>query len=48
MSDTGCRLGYDAWALLRAARDKAAHGRAAEAQADIANQRTLDGSAKAW
>ena len=37
MSDTGCRLGEDAKALLRAARDKAAHGRAAEAQADIAN-----------
>ena len=37
LSDTGCRLGEDAKALLRAARDKAAHGRAAEAQADIAN-----------
>jgi hypothetical protein len=36
-SDTGCRLGEDAKALLRAARDKATHGRAAEAQADIAN-----------
>jgi pimeloyl-ACP methyl ester carboxylesterase len=38
LSDTGCRLGEDARALLRAARDKAAKGRAAEAQADIANQ----------
>lgn len=38
LSDTGCRLGEDAKALLRAARDKAAMGRAAEAQADIANQ----------
>jgi pimeloyl-ACP methyl ester carboxylesterase len=37
LSDTGCRLGEDAKALLRAARDKAAQGRAAEAQADIAN-----------
>jgi pimeloyl-ACP methyl ester carboxylesterase len=36
LSDTGCRLGEDAKALLRAARDKAARGRAAEAQADIA------------
>jgi pimeloyl-ACP methyl ester carboxylesterase len=35
LSDTGCRLGEDAKALLRAARDKAAHGRAAEAQADV-------------
>jgi pimeloyl-ACP methyl ester carboxylesterase len=38
LSDTGCRLGEDAKALLRAARDKAAQGRAAEAQADIANR----------
>jgi pimeloyl-ACP methyl ester carboxylesterase len=37
LSDTGCRLGEDAKALLRAARDKATQGRAAEAQADIAN-----------
>jgi pimeloyl-ACP methyl ester carboxylesterase len=37
LSDTGCRLGDEAKALLRAARDKAAQGRAAEAQADIAN-----------
>jgi pimeloyl-ACP methyl ester carboxylesterase len=37
LSDTGCRLGEDAKALLQAARDKATHGRAAEAQADIAN-----------
>jgi pimeloyl-ACP methyl ester carboxylesterase len=37
LSDTGCRLGEDAKALLRAARDKAAQARAAEAQADIAN-----------
>jgi pimeloyl-ACP methyl ester carboxylesterase len=37
LSDTGCRLGEDAKALLRAARDKAAQGRAPEAQADIAN-----------
>jgi pimeloyl-ACP methyl ester carboxylesterase len=37
LSDTGCRLGEDAKALLGAARDKATHGRAAEAQADIAN-----------
>jgi pimeloyl-ACP methyl ester carboxylesterase len=37
LSDTGCRLGEEAKALLRAARDKAAQGRAAEAQADIAN-----------
>jgi pimeloyl-ACP methyl ester carboxylesterase len=37
LSDTGCRLGEDAKALLRSARDKAAKGRAAEAQADIAN-----------
>jgi pimeloyl-ACP methyl ester carboxylesterase len=37
LSDTGCRLGEDARTLLRAARDKAAHARAAEAQADIAN-----------
>jgi pimeloyl-ACP methyl ester carboxylesterase len=36
LSDTGCRLGEDAKALLRAARDKAAGGRAAEAQADVA------------
>ena len=36
LSDTGCRLGEDAKAMLRAARDKAAQGRAAEAQADIA------------
>jgi pimeloyl-ACP methyl ester carboxylesterase len=36
LSDTGCRLGEDAKALLRAARDKAAHGRAAQAQADVA------------
>jgi pimeloyl-ACP methyl ester carboxylesterase len=36
LSDTGCRLGEDAKALLRAARDKAARGRAAEAQADVA------------
>src|SRR4029453_19286354 len=35
--DTGCRLGEDAKAVLGAARDKAAQGRAAEAQADIAN-----------
>jgi pimeloyl-ACP methyl ester carboxylesterase len=38
LSDTGCRLGEDAKALLRAARDKAAQGRAAEAQADVAKQ----------
>jgi pimeloyl-ACP methyl ester carboxylesterase len=37
LSDTGCRLGEDAKVVLRAARDKAARGRAAEAQADIAN-----------
>jgi pimeloyl-ACP methyl ester carboxylesterase len=37
LSDTGWRLGEDAKALLRSARDKAAQGRAAEAQADIAN-----------
>jgi pimeloyl-ACP methyl ester carboxylesterase len=37
LSDTGCRLGEDAKALLAAARDKAAQGRAAEAQAEIAN-----------
>jgi pimeloyl-ACP methyl ester carboxylesterase len=36
LSDTGCRLGEDAKALLRAARDKAASARAAEAQADVA------------
>jgi pimeloyl-ACP methyl ester carboxylesterase len=36
LSDTGCRLGEDAKALLRAARDKAARGRAAQAQADVA------------
>ncbi|HEX6674984.1 MAG TPA: alpha/beta hydrolase [Actinomycetes bacterium] len=36
LSDTGCRLGEDAKALLRAARDKAARGRAAGAQADVA------------
>jgi pimeloyl-ACP methyl ester carboxylesterase len=36
LSDTGYRLGEDAKALLRAARDKAARGRAAEAQADVA------------
>ena len=36
LSDTGCRLGEDAKALLRAGRDKAASGRAAEAQADVA------------
>jgi pimeloyl-ACP methyl ester carboxylesterase len=41
LSDTGCRLGEDAKALLRAARDKAAHGRAAEAQADIAHHMDL-------
>jgi pimeloyl-ACP methyl ester carboxylesterase len=48
LSDTGCRLGEDAKALLRAARDKAAQGRAAEAHADIATTWTSDGSAKAW
>jgi pimeloyl-ACP methyl ester carboxylesterase len=36
LSDTGCRLGEDAKALLRTARDKAARGRAADAQADVA------------
>jgi pimeloyl-ACP methyl ester carboxylesterase len=36
LSDTGCRLGKDAKALLHAARDKATSGRAAEAQADVA------------
>jgi pimeloyl-ACP methyl ester carboxylesterase len=36
LSDTGCRLGEEARALLRAARDKAVGGRAAEAQADVA------------
>ena len=36
LSDTGYRVGDDAKALLRAARDKAAAGRAAEAQADVA------------
>jgi pimeloyl-ACP methyl ester carboxylesterase len=36
LSDTGSRLGEDAKALLRAARDKATRGRAAEAQADVA------------
>jgi pimeloyl-ACP methyl ester carboxylesterase len=36
LSDSGCRLGEDAKALLRAARDKAARGRTAEAQADVA------------
>jgi pimeloyl-ACP methyl ester carboxylesterase len=36
LSDTGCRPGEDAKELLRAARDKAAEGRAAEAQADVA------------
>ena len=35
--DTGCRLGEDAKALLGAGRDKAARGRAAEAQADVAS-----------
>jgi pimeloyl-ACP methyl ester carboxylesterase len=38
LSDTGCRLGEEALTLLRVARDKAAHGRAAEAQADIAKR----------
>jgi pimeloyl-ACP methyl ester carboxylesterase len=38
LSDTGCRLGEAAKALLGAARDQAAQGRAAEAQADLANQ----------
>jgi len=38
LSDTACRLGEDAKALLRAARDKAARGRAAEAHADVAAQ----------
>jgi pimeloyl-ACP methyl ester carboxylesterase len=37
LSDAGCRLGEDAKALLRVARDKAAQGRAAEAQANVAN-----------
>jgi hypothetical protein len=36
LSDTGYRLGEDAKALLRAVRDKAARGRAAQAQADVA------------
>jgi pimeloyl-ACP methyl ester carboxylesterase len=36
LSDTGYRSGEDARALLRVARDKAARGRAAEAQADVA------------
>jgi pimeloyl-ACP methyl ester carboxylesterase len=36
LSDTGCRLGEDAKALLAAARDKAARGRAAQAHADVA------------
>jgi pimeloyl-ACP methyl ester carboxylesterase len=37
LSDTGCRLGEDAKAVLAAARDKAAQGRAAQAQAEVAN-----------
>jgi pimeloyl-ACP methyl ester carboxylesterase len=37
LSDTGYRLGQDAKLLLRAARDKATQGGAAQAQADIAN-----------
>ena len=38
LSDTGCRLGEEARALLAGARDLAAQGRAAQAQAELANQ----------
>jgi pimeloyl-ACP methyl ester carboxylesterase len=48
LSDTACRLGEDAKAVLRAARDKAAQGRAAEAQATSPTTSTSGGSAKAW
>jgi pimeloyl-ACP methyl ester carboxylesterase len=37
LSDTGLRLGEEAKTMLRAARDKAAAGRVAEAQADVAS-----------
>jgi hypothetical protein len=48
LSDTGCRLGEEAKALLRAARDKATSGRAAEAQADVLRTWTLGGWVDGW
>ena len=48
LSDTGCRLGEDAKALLRAARDKAPTAGRPRPRPTSPTTWTLDGSAKAW
>ena len=48
MSDHGLPTGEDAKALLRAARDKSAHGRAAEAQADVAKHLDFGRLGRSW